>query len=446
MRYEINTKADQLSGATLVVRFPEEDVDEKALYTIQNSRPEFLVPFTYRLIDGKVECEYILESRSKLQYRFGDKTPTEYINLWEKLLNPLLECGDWFLKPFSFVLDVGYLYSDKAGKEIYFLYIPSKNDCVEAKDLQELAAKLVNLNRVADQNLENKTLRLIMQDFQPTELLRMLRGYSAGKTSTTRNGASTKAAAEGVRQTVKEENQSPNSTGQVAESPKSVGEYPKQHVGADDDIVINLLDEKHKKKSKDSKKADKQQPSQKKSGGLFGFGKGKQEKQEKQAGIFSRDTAKKVESQGIIAGAAAEARQVAPFPNGSVVFPQAGSIDEITQIDSFGTRLRRVGDVSLPAEIEVTIEQGQSFTIGRFDISVGRKQWNFEFAKDTKAVSRPHAAIERGDDGQYAIVDLSSRAGTFLDGVRIQPGVLTPLRSGMRVSFGTAGADYIWEE
>ena len=71
---------------------------------------------------------------------------------------------------------------------------------------------------------------------------------------------------------------------------------------------------------------------------------------------------------------------------------------------------------------------------------------DFEFDKKTKAVSRRHAVIERQADGSYALVDLSSSAGTFVDGQRLTANVPQVLHRGARVAFGTAGADYVWEE
>ena len=89
---------------------------------------------------------------------------------------------------------------------------------------------------------------------------------------------------------------------------------------------------------------------------------------------------------------------------------------------------------------------GLPFTIGRFDVSVGMRQSSFEFDKQTEAVSRHHAAIEQGMDGVCQITDLSSSAGTFINGKRLTPNVPHPLLRGDRISFGTCGADYIWEE
>ena len=51
MIYNIESKND-LSGAMLVIRFPEEDLDKKALYTIESDQPPFLVPFSSRSVDG----------------------------------------------------------------------------------------------------------------------------------------------------------------------------------------------------------------------------------------------------------------------------------------------------------------------------------------------------------------------------------------------------------
>jgi|GEM_PF-4164299 len=105
--------------------------------------------------------------------------------------------------------------------------------------------------------------------------------------------------------------------------------------------------------------------------------------------------------------------------------------------------LRLVGLAGLPDTIPL-IFTGPSFVIGRFDISVGRKQCDFEFAKSTKAVSRRHAAIERAEQGTV-IIDLHSRAGVFVNGNRLTPGEPYPLNHGDRISFGNAGADYVFE-
>ena len=103
--------------------------------------------------------------------------------------------------------------------------------------------------------------------------------------------------------------------------------------------------------------------------------------------------------------------------------------------------LRLIGAKNLPDTIPV-IFNNQPFVIGRFDVSLGRKQCDFEFAQTTKAVSRRHAALTRTPSG-CEVVDLGSSAGTFVNGHRLSPGEPHPLAPGDRLSFGGAGADYI---
>lgn len=77
---------------------------------------------------------------------------------------------------------------------------------------------------------------------------------------------------------------------------------------------------------------------------------------------------------------------------------------------------------------------GEVFAIGRFDVGIGTKQPSFEFAGQTKAVSRRHAAVERSATG-YSIVGLDFSAGTFLNGQKLPPNAPFTLERGSRVSF-----------
>lgn len=106
--------------------------------------------------------------------------------------------------------------------------------------------------------------------------------------------------------------------------------------------------------------------------------------------------------------------------------------------------LRYTGKESeFPGRVSVVL-RGETFSIGRVDVALGRAQSDFEFPADTKAVSRRHAAISR-DQGGYIIQDLGSKAGTFVNGAQLQPQVLYRLENGDVISFGNGGADYIWE-
>lgn len=98
---------------------------------------------------------------------------------------------------------------------------------------------------------------------------------------------------------------------------------------------------------------------------------------------------------------------------------------------------------ALPTQIPVDLRTGE-FTIGRVDVTVGPGQSSFEFPADTQEVSRHHAAISQDQEG-YIIRDTGSLAGTFVNGTKLEPQVLYRLESGSTVSFGKAGADYLWQ-
>lgn len=406
----------------LVIRFPEEDLDKKALYTIQADQPAFLVPFRYRCVDGEAECTYQLGSRVKLLYHCSSKSPGELTSFWEKLLQPLLDCSDWFLKPFSFVLDIQYLYIGRDGGTVSYIYVPSKRDCADMETLREMAAALAEKNPSTDANLEVKVLRAIMQDFQPRSFLQLLR----------KNQPATLAKSLVSPQVLTD---APPPEMRQQPQPAAAPAEQKQPAPDSGDIVIDLSGKKPPKKSKlfggkEKEKKEKKPKKQKQEGGLFG--KKKAIKEEKE----------------IILGAAAGQvhKPAAPYPPIPSAPTQVSddTEDGVTTMDD--TFFRLVGDQRLPRDIPVALNPGEMFTIGRFDVTVGRRQSSFEFDSKTKAISRHHAAVERKPDGSYTVTDLDSTAGTFVDGERLMPNVPHPLTQGSRVSFGTAGADYIWEE
>jgi pSer/pThr/pTyr-binding forkhead associated (FHA) protein len=286
-----------------------------------------------------------------------------------------------------------------------------------------------------------------MHGFNPKEFLQMLRAYQAPNVPAAKMPsdpvAPSRAAA--VAPAVAEKKEPVALQPNIG--PAAAVRLPSSSA---DDIVINL------RGSKDKPKA----------GGLFG---GKSEKKPGHAseapkpktGLFGK---KKNEPRPLMMGAAAEPQSSAPpkqsaMPETKPQAPQApyvpyaaDSADEVTQFEGDGStqlegaiaKLRLVSEAQLPAEIVVDCSQERPFVIGRFDITAGRQQSDFEFDKSTRAVSRRHAAIERIASG-YVIIDLSSSAGTFVNGQKIPPNVPRELTFGTRVSFGTSGADYIFE-
>ena len=449
MMVNVRSRSDLSAGAVLMISFPEEKLDKKALYTLEKDWPEFLIPFRYRVIDGQIECSYQLGDRIKFQYRYGKKTKNECITMWKQTLQPLLECDDWFLKPFSFVLDERYLYLDKTGKHLCYLYVPSLDDCCDFEDLKKLAVKLADQNRVAEHDLEIKILRSIMQDFHPKGFLKMLQedeeAASRMKPMEELPVKQDEHPVKPIMQPQQEHVEKPI----TKPSSKAAAPTPVRMEGAEDEIVIQLDADGKAKDKKNGKKEKKEK--KEKSGGLFGGKKEKKEKvvpakeKGKLSGLFG---GKKSEAKEIMLPADMTMAEVQPSkPVYAPVYTEKEEDADVTMLDSEmqGTFLRLVGDPVFPKSIPVTVDAGKAFTIGRFDVTVGEKQSSFEFDKKAKAISRHHAAIERTEEG-YWLIDQSSKAGTFLNNQKLTPGVAYLLEKGARVSFGTAGADYIWED
>ena len=484
--YEIVSKSDFTTGASLVVRIPEEELDKKALYTILAEQPEFLLPFRHIIVDGQIEFTYQIGNRSKLAYLSGNRSPVDYADLWFNILHPLLNCDDLFMNPYSFVLKPDYLYCDN-NKTIYFVYIPSLRACSDYNELKSMVTDVARQNHVTDVTLENKVVWAI-QDFNLADFLQMLRPYRgyAAPQGDAAQGAPGHAAyssapqyqqvpAQGAPQYAPPPPPAPHPAPAPPQQPqqaaksglfKSSGKQqaagqqvvasapppPPAPKGMPGDISIEFppdgkegKKEKAQKEPKPKKEKEEKAPKeQKEKGGLFGK--------------------KNSPQQEIIQGAAAMPMQQAPMQQAPMQQPmqpvqpmqqpmyappaQGMYDDGATQIDlreTGGPKFRYVGNGAHPGMISVPIAPGGMFTIGRFDPASGPGQSSFEFTKDTKAVSRRHAVVERHAEG-FMLIDLNSSAGTFINGQKIPPNTPCRLEKGSRISFGYSGADYTWEE
>jgi len=168
-------------------------------------------------------------------------------------------------------------------------------------------------------------------------------------------------------------------------------------------------------------------------------------KQKSAVSLFGRKT--KVQHEVVADVAPAPPVVFEPEPPPEPAHTPPADIKSETQTFSIAAGVsgfRLVGSSVFPPVIDIQISEGDVFTIGRYDAATGRRQSNFEFDKKTKAVSRRHAAVERKADS-YNIIDLASSAGTFVDGRKLPPNTPCELGAGSRVSFGNAGADYVWE-
>ena len=252
MIFDTEYKSDLVSGASIYVKVPEAQVDYKALYTIQKDPPDFLLPFHYRNVDGQFEFVYKTESLDIFESLWGVYSPKEYTELWHSLLHPLLDCGEWFLKPYSFVLNVEKLFCDTEKAAIRYMYIPSLRDCCDFFILKEMVTTFASRISAQDSELELKVLRAIMNDFSPKNLAQMLKPYVSICSESTEN-IHTNATAAGIHPT------------QISMSPQllpdeSDSEYDAHDVITEttDDFLINLPTETALSKKQNASKKQKE--------------------------------------------------------------------------------------------------------------------------------------------------------------------------------------------
>ena len=477
MNYEIQSRSDFKAGTELVVYIPEAELDSKALYTILTDRPGFVLPFRHRSVDGQIELTYQVGRLSKLNYLAGSRSPAEYAQLWSNLLQPLLDCDDWFMNPHCFVFQADYLYCDKATMDISYLYVPTLQPVSDQNMLKSMITEVARRNRVTDTNLENKVIWAI-QDFNIQDFLQIIKPYQAGSVPASapvngRTYAPSGMPSAPVNSYVPPS--APSAPGNAYPPPGApsapVNSYPplgapsapvqqQRMPGASPAAQAGSMIDAARPEAAEQGSLDifiqipengKPPKDNKSRGGLF---KKKEKKEKEKKEKVEKPPREKTKQGGkknsqVMQGAASQPiysdPAYAPVTPAGPVYPDAFGVTVIDSgSESAGPHFRYIGVGGHPAVIQVLAQPGEIFTIGRFDVSVGVKQSSFEFEGRTKAVSRRHAAVERGVAG-YHIVDLDSSAGTFLNGQRLPPNAPFPLEPGCRVSFGNAGADYIWE-
>ena len=418
---KIERKNDFASGAYLIAKILQNKVDKNALYTISAEAPSFILPFTYKNIDGETEIIYDVGNLSKLTYFKGELDKDEYALLWVSLLEPLLDCGDWFLSPDSFVLNIDHLYYDKRKKSAVYVYVPSLEYNADKNAFNDMVAALSKVITVSDTALENKMLRSIVENSSPREFLEMLKEHTAKETTHPVN-----------ERIVRSDAQIPQGLEPVQGGERSYVPVQAELPNADDLPTLGMA----KNEQIPAKRGKKE------SGRFKLFGTKSKKKKEPKPTINSEPESEIIDDfTGHNQRLFEHTENIAPQPQ---IQTAVTEITDSIPIVSQKVSLKCVGKAELPQLIDVALSEGDIFSIGRYDASVGKPQSSFEFDKKTKAVSRRHAVIEREGEA-YMIIDLSSRAGTFVDGQKLPPNTPYQLSAGTRVSFGNFGADYIWE-
>ena len=420
MSYTIETK-NEITGIVLVIKIPEKEIDLKALNTIQADPPPFTIPFKYRSVDDLMVLTYQPGTYNEIKYFHGNKSPAEYINLWKSLFNPFIECDDWFMNAFSFITNPENIYWDKDSGTVKYIYVPSLIPCSDSNSLKLLAEFFSQNNQTSDNSLENKVLRNL-HNFNPYEFVKMFSEDNIEKNvSLYQHNSAPQPIPVPPPLPISEPVPPPPLPTPVPKSPPKLVSTPKPGPG---EIVIPI-------------------PS-----GAGGKGSNKKEKEKKNVGLFGKFMKKESSAAPVISEQASQPSFIPSSPPPMVI---AGDNDDpydatvlINSDKPKGARfvIDTSGGKMFPQFIDLSDKA--VFSIGRVDSSAGRQVNDFEFAKNMPNISRKHAVVETKPDGKY-IIDLSSAAGTWVNGQRISPNVPYLLTQGTKISFGNAGADYTYE-
>lgn len=92
------------------------------------------------------------------------------------------------------------------------------------------------------------------------------------------------------------------------------------------------------------------------------------------------------------------------------------------------------GTVSYP--FSLVSDEYEAINASRFPFVIGRSAESSDYCLDKTGVSRQHMRIDKTDTG-FAVTDLGSVNGTYVNSIRLRPGVPTPVRCGDTIKIGT---------
>lgn len=490
MNYTIEMKNDLMQGSVVVIKIPLDTVDIISLETIASSPPSFLIPFQHRIVDQEVELLYAIKTCTPLKYLKETKDVLSYVEFWNDVLEPLISCDDWFMNHFCFLLDINQIFLDSKSGRVCYLYVPVKENIGSMDELQKLMVEISKVIRPQDLKLENAVLREL-QAFQPTNFLEMLKNYRS----------SNRVSTPPKTQAIPRQAPTPEAIPKPVVKPK-IPVMPKATMGKKQEMEANKekimaapsLNEPLPPYIENSAGIKPQStvdmPFQnliggnfefeavpKKTGGLFGnkevkkakalkeLKDPKESKGKREGFSFKKDKAPQGEMLGGVpnfqdpqAYQPPPKQYQTPLPMQNAVAPQASNFqvqafeemeDGMTQIPDeeegdTSAVLRKIGVAPTPEIVTLAIVEGVPYTIGRFDVTKGVQQNDFEFAKDTRGVSRRHCVIEK-KNGAFHLIDLGSKGGTSLNGEKLAPNIPHFLKSGDQISFGFSGVDYVFQ-
>ena len=455
---------------------PQERLDDIAIKVIKNDTPDFLMPIRMLKMNGVVELRYTLGNQTALKYKDLILNKVQFLQLYRSLLFPFIEGNDWMLDYHCFCIDSNYVFVDKNGRDVLYMYIPIDSCRNTDDEILNYFKDIVNHVTVED---DSAFLLKLYQSFSRgnvtlKELYQMveqeLRMGGTARTMTTSAARVQSVAPAAPKQLVTQhpveknlnsvqpvhqQSSQPLNTAEPVNTGKSVlgilggksetsaqekksglfGGIGKKHVkepefdalnGAlsapsidtsEQDEVMKALFGTSDKKPKKKEKSVEKKKEKEKSGGLFGG------KKKSAAPIQSVPQQVLVDETPIGSSGPAMHKPIQPVVP-SYDYTQVDADSEVTQIEgvlvensSQYLASMNVGMSGIPERIELNFAK-ERITIGRQSSDV--RQPDIVFSADYKRVGRMHACIQRENE-QYYVVDLGSANATVLNGEILVP-------------------------
>lgn len=431
------------------------ELDEIAVNVLREDCPDFLIPFRLMSHNDDDFLRYKLINAIALEYSNLRLSKADFVEMYLNLLAPFLKGKDWFLNYHNICIDRTYVYLNKDLTQAFYIYIPVKSCCNSDKEILSFFQTVLNDVTITD---DSSFLVQLYQYFSrggatlpdlyrlvEEENRKMKQVVPAGDVKRQRHGAS---------QTMPEMNVAEVEVKKPVERPVQKPEIPVP-VSAEKEKKRGLFGggkKKEKKENKDTGAAE------------ISFGAGEPDSDDEVMKALFGEKKKKEKEKGLFGGrkkgvAAPEAdyTPIVPEKRDAVNAPpeympkeqqndMPGSIPEqyMTEEDGateiFNDGMVQSGaylelmDSSIqgaPARIELGFDKSY-ITLGR--ISANAVKPDVIFGSELKRIGRMHARIEKKGEVPY-IIDLGSANHTSLNGQVLIPNCPYQLKNGDELIF-----------
>ncbi len=417
--------------------------DEIACGALKLEQPEYILhtlldqstnggTMRYSVPDGFID---VASSESMLEI-------DEVIVLYEKILDMIDTCEDWFLKPSGLCFEASYVYMNTKHDELKVLYIPEKKNILDVQNIKYLMVSL--LEKCKETSGGAIQLQLYKYFYKPKfnidEFREMLNGFKemlkvdkeASEPIKTREqeayvaqmGAKAEMATGFDRNTTQDKEKTFDE--EKGQNQESRGYYrPKVYASQlsqeeVEEMVKSIYSGNHASNSLvvGSKTAEEVQEDETSRKNVYNASNTDAVTEEKNNSSLTK---KKTLFDNVFSSTKASSTKTKNNTLGHL--PTLKSISVHTRYD-------------LPKQIEIQLV-GEKFTIGRATRTGEATGADYEFGAEITPISRLHARIEM-KEGAYYLQDLGSSNGTFLNGNKIEPHKAYLIEDGDKIAFAIA--------